>query len=61
MKIVVQVIRGILIGLLGLNLFIWLMAYMRSHSIPADTNLGFGVTSIILLFLIIVLSNLRKK
>ena len=48
------IIKFISIVLLILCLFVWLLAHGSGHAIPLKTDLQFGSTNCILLFIILV-------
>ena len=52
MKVVLNIILFILIGLAIADLLIWLAADGSGHKIPAKTNKDFLITFLVLLFLI---------
>jgi hypothetical protein len=60
MKIATRIIQIILIVLLSVNLFIWLAARASGHNIPIATNIAFGLSALLLLILILIVSRSIK-
>jgi hypothetical protein len=56
-----MVAMAIVCILLGLNIFIWVIAQGTGHNIPSRTNFIFGVRTVVLAGLATFLTVLRRK
>ncbi len=52
MRQVLTILKAILIIILILNLSLWLFSHGSGHNIPLKTDLKFGITACVLLFLL---------
>jgi heme A synthase len=53
MRLLMIILKVILTSFLLLILFVWLMAHGSGHNIPLKTDLKFGITTCILLVLLL--------
>lgn len=61
MKTFIIIAKGLITILLALNLFFWVAAHASGHKIPIKTDWSFGISSIILLAIFLLLNFLGKK
>ena len=61
MKVIIQIARAIFVVFLCVNLFTWGVTHASGHSIPAKTDLFFGINGMVLLGLVVLLNYLHNR
>ena len=61
MRVLIVVLKGLVIIALCADLFLWLAAHASGHKIPSKTDWSFGITSILLLLVLLVLIFISRK
>jgi len=61
MKVLIVVLKVLVIIALCADLFFWLVAHASGHKIPSKTDWSFGITSILLLLVLLVLLFIGRR
>jgi hypothetical protein len=61
MKIIILTSKILFLALLALNLFFWVAAHAGGHNIPSNTNWSFGISSLVLLGLFLMLKFIENR
>jgi hypothetical protein len=61
MRVLIVILRVLVIIALSAVLFFWLAAHASGHKIPSETDWSFGITSVLLLLVLLVLFFIRRK
>jgi hypothetical protein len=61
MRVWIVVLKALVIIALCADLFFWLAAHASGHKIPSKTDWSFGITSILLLILLLALFFVNRK
>ena len=61
MRVLIVVLKVLVIIALCADLLLWLAVHGSGHKIPSKTDWSFGITSILLLIVLLVLFFIRPK